>query len=385
MASPGDGTAGPDVGAAGRAPGAGRDGEREVVVLVGTRKGLFRAVASGGREDWRVEGPLLEGYEVYHAALDPRDPRTGLAAIRHDVWGTHVCRTEDAGRSWEQMPGRPIREDDREVEAVWHVAPGPPGDPDRWYAGVQPASLFVSGDGGESWRHLTGLDRHPTRETWQPAKGGLALHSVQLDPRDPDRMYVALSAGGVYRSEDAGESWEPVNRGVRADFLPEERPASGQCVHCVRLHPARPDRLYQQNHCGTYRSDDRGESWTEITDGLPSDFGYVVGLDPADPDRCWVVPEESSHMRSVCGGKFRVFESPDAGATWEPRTGGLPQEHAYVSVLREALATDGLSPCGVYMGTSTGHVFASPNGRSWTRVASFLPRVLSVTVAVTRS
>lgn len=356
--------------------------DRQVVLLVGTRKGLFRASADGGREDWRVEGPLLAGHEVYHAALDPRDPSRGMAALRHDVWGTHVCRTGDAGRSWERVEGRPVLGDDREVEAVWHVAPGPEGRPDRWYAGVQPAALFVTDDGGGSWRHVAALDEHPTRERWQPAKGGLALHSIQVDPRDEDRHYVAVSAGGVYRTDDGGASWTAVNRGVRADFLPEEAPEAGQCVHCVRLHPARPDRLYHQNHCGTYRSDDRGESWTEITAGLPSDFGYVVGLDPADPDRCWVVPEESSHMRSVCEGRLRVFETTDAGESWEPRTGGLPQRHAYLSVLREALDTDGLDPCGVYLGTSTGHVFASPDGRAWSRVASFLPRVLSVTAAV---
>ena len=357
-------------------------GDRRVVLLVGTRKGLFRASSGPEREEWRVEGPLIAGHEVYHAALDPRDPRRGLAAIRHDVWGTHVCRTDDAGRSWEQVAGRLVREDDREVEAIWHVAPGPGGRPERWYAGVQPAALFVTDDGGGSWRHLAALNGHPTVESWQPAKGGLALHSIQLDPRDPDRIHVSLSAGGVYRTGDGGESWEPVNRGVRADFLPDERPEAGQCVHCVRLHPADPDRLYQQNHCGTYRSDDRGESWTEITGDLPSDFGYVVGLDPADPDRCWVVPEESSHMRSVCDGRLRVFETNDAGESWEPRTGGLPQEHAYLSVLREAMATDGMDPCGVYLGTSTGHVFASPDGRSWRPVASHLPRVLSVTAAV---
>jgi len=314
--------------------------------------------------------------------VDPRDGTTALAALRHDVWGTHVHRSPDAGRSWEQLSGRFPLERDETVEAVWHVAPGPDGAPDRFYAGAQPAAFLVSDDRGESWTERPALARHPTRESWQPAKGGLALHSIQLDPRDPDRLYVALSAGGVYRTDDGGGSWTAVNRGVRADFLPVDEPEAGQCVHCVRLHPERPDRLYQQNHCGTYRSDDRGESWTEITGGLPSDFGYVVGLDPADPDRCWVLPEESSHMRSVCGGSFRVFETRDAGRSWSPRTGGLPQRHAYVSVLREAMDTDGLDPCGVYMGTSTGHVFASRDGRSWTRVAEFLPRVLSVTAAV---
>lgn len=355
-----------------------------VVLLAGTRKGLFRATSpAGDRTEWTLEGPFLEGYEVYHALLDPRDLRTGYAAVRHDVWGCHLFRSEDAGASWTQLPGRPSFPADsgRSVEAVWHVAPGPEGRPGRLYAGGEPAALFASDDRGESWRWTRSLADHPTRESWQPAKGGLALHSIQVDPRDPSRRYVALSAGGCYRTDDDGESWRAVNHGVRADFLPTPLPEAGQCVHSLRLHPARPDRLYQQNHCGTYRSDDRGESWTEITEGLPSDFGYVVGLDPRDPDRCWVIPEESSHMRSVCDGKLRVFETGDGGASWTPRDGGLPREHAYVSVLREAMDTDGLEPCGVYFGTSTGHLFASPDGREWGLVAAYLPRVLSVTAA----
>ena len=232
-----------------------------------------------------------------------------------------------------------------------------------------------------SWTWATGLEEHPTRSLWQPAKGGLALHSIQVDPREPNRLYVALSAGGVYRTDDGAESWVPINRGVRADFLPELDPIAGQCVHCVRLHPAAPDRLYQQNHCGLYRSDDRGESWTELSDGLPSDFGYVVGLDPADPERVWVIPEESSHMRSVCGGSLRVFESADGGASWRARQEGLPAKHAYLSVLRESMATDGLDPCGVYFGTTGGQVYGSNDGGdSWSALVRDLPDVFSVEV-----
>jgi len=353
------------------------------VVLVGTKKGLFRSVSEDGRRSWSLDGPHVGGFEIYHAVLCPDEPAVGYAAARHMVWGAHLYRTEDGGRSWRQIPGRPAFPPslDRELEAIWHVAPVPGSGGEALWAGAEPGGLFRSDDGGESWRFVETLEAHPTRGAWQPAKGGLAVHSIQLDPRDPDRIYVALSAGGCYRSDDGGERWRPVNRGVRADFLPDRYPEAGQCVHSLRLHPARPDRLYQQNHCGTYRSDDRGENWTEITEGLPSDFGYVIGLDPADPDRCWVIPEESSHMRSVCGGRLRVFESDDAGASWTAREAGLPAEHAYVSVLREALDTDGLEPCGVHFGTSTGHLFSSRDGRRWQRVATYLPRVLSVSAA----
>lgn len=354
-----------------------------VSLLVGTRKGLFRATSDADRHRWEVEGPLLEGYEVYHARTDPRHEGVGYAAVRHEAWGFQFHRTADGGRTWSVLPGRPALPEEQggSLEAVWHVAPGRLEEPDRLYCGAEPASLFVSEDRGESWRWLSALEEHPTRDRWQPAKGGLALTSVEVDPREEGRLYVGISAGGVYGTDDGGESWRALNRGVRADFLPEERPEAGQCVHSLRLHPRRPDRLYQQNHCGTYRSDDRGGSWTEIGGGLPSDFGYALGIDPDDPDRCWVIPQESSHMRSVCDAKLRVFETRDAGRSWTPRTGGLPQSHAYVSVLREAMDTDGLSPCGVYFGTSTGHLFASPDGRTWTEVAGYLPRILSVSAA----
>jgi photosystem II stability/assembly factor-like uncharacterized protein len=316
--------------------------------------------------------------------MDARDGQIGYAAANHPVWGAHVYRTSDGGARWEQLPERPAfpAGSSHELRAIWHLAAGDPDRPGRLYAGAEPGALFVSDDAGGSWEWIRSLEMHPTRSLWQPAKGGLALHSIQIDPRDPARIYVALSAGGVYRSEDDGRSWTPINTGVRADFLPERLPVAGQCVHSVRLHPARPDRLYQQNHCGLYRTDDRGESWREISDGLPSDFGYVVGLDPADPQRCWVIPEESSHMRAVCDRRLCVFETTDGGGSWTARDDGLPQEHAYVSVLREAMATDGLDPCGVYFGTSTGHLFGSPDGRRWTAIASYLPKILSVTAAI---
>ena len=350
-----------------------------ITLHVGTRRGLFLAT-SNDRHRWELQGPYLEGREVFFAFRDPR-AGTVWAATAHKVWGAHVHRSTD-GREWEVLDAAPHHPDERGLKAIWYLAPGPPDEPDTLWAGIQPAGLFRTRDGGESWEPSP-LNQHPTRETWQPAGGGLALGGIQHDPREPSRVYCSLSAGGVYRSDDAGESWTPVNRGVRADFQPESDPETGQCVHKLRLHPARPDRLYQQNHCGVYRSDDRGEHWTEITDGLPSDFGYALALDPADPDVAYVIPEESSHMRATVDGRLRVYRTADAGASWTALTDGLPQQHAYVSVLRDAMDHDALDPHGLYFGTSTGHLFGSADrGATWHAIAGFLPKILCVTAAV---
>jgi photosystem II stability/assembly factor-like uncharacterized protein len=349
-------------------------------LLVGTRRGLFIA-RSEDRAAWTLEGPALEGREVYHAI---RDPRTGAlwAATDHKVWGPHVHRSDDDGRSWQLLEAAPGYADERGLDAIWFLAAGPPQHPETLWAGIEPAGLFVTRDNGESWESVASLNDHPTNQSWQPAGGGLALGGIQHDPGEPRRIYCSLSAGGVYRSDDAGESWSPANAGVRADFLPRPYPDTGQCVHKLRLHPARPERLYQQNHCGVYRSDDRGESWTEITAGLPSDFGYALALDPRDPDTAFVIPEESSHMRATCDGRLQVYRTTDAGASWEPLTRGLPQEHAYVSILRDAMDHDGHDPVGLYFGTSTGALFASSDrGDSWRVLAGYLPKILCVTVA----
>lgn len=346
--------------------------------MVGTRRGLFLAT-SPDRADWQIEGPFLEGREVFYAF---RDPRTGRfwAATSHKVWGPHVHRSGD-GRQWETLEAAPHHHDGRGVVAIWYLAPGPPQEPDTLWAGIEPAGLFRTRDDGATWQPSS-LNEHPTRDTWQPAGGGLALGGIQHDPVQPRRLYCSLSAGGVYRSDDGGGSWKPVNSGVRCEFQPVRYPETGQCVHKLRLHPARPDRLYQQNHCGVYRSDDRGEHWTEITEGLPSEFGYALALDPADADVVYVIPEESSHMRATVDGRLRVYRSEDAGATWTPLTRGLPQQHAYVSVLRDAMDHDALDPVGLYFGTSTGHVFASRDrGDSWSPLAAYLPKILCVTVS----
>ena len=351
----------------------------DVVVCIGTRRALFMA-RSHDRRAWRISAPLLAGREVYHAWIDPRDGRSAWAATNHAVWGAHVHRSDDGGATWNVLESAPHHEDARGLAAVWHLAPGPASEPDTLYAGIEPAGLFVSRDRGATWQGIDGLNHHDTRASWQPAGGALALGSIQLDPREPRRRYCAISAGGCYRSEDAGATWQPINRGVRADFLPDVHPETGQCVHRLRLHPARPDRLYQQNHCGVYRSDDRGEHWVDISAGLPSGFGYALAVDPADADVAYVVPEESSHMRTAVAGRLRVYRTRDAGATWQPLAAGLPQAHAYVSILREGLASDTLAPVGLYLGTSSGHLFASADGGDhWQLVAGYLPRILSVT------
>jgi photosystem II stability/assembly factor-like uncharacterized protein len=270
------------------------------------------------------------------------------------------------------------------MDAIWYLAAGPPDHPETLYAGIEPAGLFVTNDCGLSWQPVDALNNHETRNAWQPAGGGLALGSIQYDPRDPRRIYCSLSAGGVYRSDDDGASWSACNAGVRADFLPNRYPHAGQCVHRLLLHPAQPDRLYQQNHCGVYRSDDRGASWIEITSDLPSEYGYALAVDPANADVAYVIPEESSHMRTTVEGRLRVYRTADAGVTWEPLTDGLPQEHVYVSVLRDGMCNDDLDPVGLYVGTSSGHLFGSADaGASWRLLAGYLPRILSVTAAST--
>jgi photosystem II stability/assembly factor-like uncharacterized protein len=352
-----------------------------VVLLIGTRRGLFVARSDRHRRTWRISEPRLAGREVYHAFIDPRDG-TAWAATDHAVWGAHVHRSTDGGDSWEVLDSAPHHDDERGLKAIWFLAPGPPERPGTIHAGIEPAGLFTSPDRGATWQSVSGLNEHPTSATWQPAGGGLALGSIQHDPRDGSRIYCSLSAGGVYRSDDGGASWQPRNDGVRAEFLPERYPVAGQCVHRLLLHPARPDRLYQQNHCGVYRSDDRGDTWIEITQGLPSEFGYALAVDPGDADVAYVIPEESSHMRTTVGGRLRVYRTTDAGSSWHPLTAGLPQEHAYVSILRDAMCSDDMDPAGIYFGTSSGHLFASADrGDSWSLAAGFLPRILSITAA----
>jgi len=345
---------------------------------IATRKGVFVATRATKGANWSVSRPLLPGYEVYHVLLDPEDESGALVAANHPIWGHHVFRTGDAGETW-SMTSSPLfsRDSGREVRALWHLARTVHEGDRRWYLGVDPGALFSTGEPDKGWEWVESLDAHPTRAAWQLAKGGMTLHSIQIDPRAPDRLYVAVSAGGCYRTDDGGVSWHPINDGIRADYLADPLSPAGHNPHALRLHPARPDRLYRQDHCGVYRSDDRGRHWMEITGDLPSEFGYALAVDPADPDRAWVIPEEGSHMRCVCEGKLRVYETRDAGATWMARTEGLPQHHAYVSVLRDGLCAGG---SGVFVGTSTGQVYASADATLWERVPGCFPGVLALAV-----
>ena len=363
-------------------PGA-RHPASPVTVLVGTRKGLFVARSQDGRGSWQIEGPHIPGYEIQAAFLDPRDPRKGWAAAHHPVWGIHLYRTHDAGAHWSPLAEVPRHgaddTDPASLQMIWSVAPGPVDQPDQILAGIEPPGVFRSDDGGEHWQALEGFNAHPDRPHWSPAKGGLAVHSVQVDPHNPQRLYAAMSAGGVYCSDDNGSTWEARNQGIRAPYLAGAAPRCGHCVHRLLVHPAQSGRAWQQSHHGLYVTDDGGTHWREVTPGLPSDFGYALATDPADPDVIYCVPEESSQFRATVDGRLRVYRSRDAGETWTALEAGLPQENAFVTILRDGLDSDGLDPLGLYLGTSSGHLFASTDaGDHWTLLAGFLPGILSV-------
>jgi photosystem II stability/assembly factor-like uncharacterized protein len=349
-----------------------------MMLLVGTAKGLFRVTGDAADGEWRIDGPHLAGYSVLHTLEEPGGRL--YAATSHKVWGAHIYTSGDHGATWTSLdsaPEHPAASGRGATKAVWYLALAG----ETLLAGIDPAGLFRSGDHGASWQPVAGLNEHPTRSTWEPSKGCFAVHSIYVDSLQPRNIVAAVSAGGVYRSEDGGETWQPANAGVRAENLPERYPETGHNVHRVVMHPRLPGRLYRQCYNGTYRSDDGGRSWTEITAGLPSDFGYGIVTDPNDPDTVLQIPESSSHLRAPVDGKLRVFRSRDGGATWQSASAGLPAEHVYVTVLREAMAIDSHDPCGVYFGTSGGQLFASSDaGDSWQALASYLPRVLSVQV-----
>jgi photosystem II stability/assembly factor-like uncharacterized protein len=354
-----------------------------VLVLVGTRKGLFLLRGDDDRRAFEVAGPYLPGWDVFHAVRDPRDG-TVYAATNSWVYGGSVHRSTDLGENWERAEQLGLPEDgELKLEKTWHVEPGRADEPGRLWLGAAPGVLFRTDDGGQTWEPLSSVLEHPTREQWQPGAGGMCLHSIQLDRTDASKMLIAISAAGAFRSDDAGATFAPINTGVAADFMPGDPfPEVGQCVHKLLQHPGRPERLWQQNHCGVYRSDDYGDTWERLEgNGLPSGFGFPLALDPQNPDVAYVVPEEGAENRVTSDGRLGVYRTDDGGRTWALLGGGLPQR-AWLAVMREGMAFDTRDPVGIYLGTQSGSIWASPNGgEEWLEVARDLPPVLSVEVS----
>jgi len=364
-----------------------------VRVLVGTRKGAFVLTSDGSRKSWKIEGPHFAGWEIYHVKGSPADPERLYASQSSGWFGQVLQRSNDGGKTWEAA-GNDFQYEGTtgthtwydgsphpwEFKRVWHIEPSL-SDPEMIYAGVEDAALFASRDGGSTWAEMPGLRTHETAPSWAPGAGGLCLHTIVIDPTNPDRVFIAISAAGVFRSEDAGKSWQPANRGLRSNTMPDEDAEVGHCVHRIAIHPSRPNTLFMQKHWDVMRSDDGAESWREISGNLPTDFGFVIDVNSNEPDTVYVVPITSDSHHFVSEGKLRVYRSKTGGDDWEALTKGLPQKDCYVNVLRDAMTVDQLDPCGVYFGTSGGQVYASADGGdSWNAIVRDLPSVLSVEV-----
>ena len=358
----------------------------DFLLLVGTTKGAFILRSNARRSRWEVGGPYFHGHSVYAMAYDGREGQHRIWASTSSYWGTLLRSSDNFGKSWTNPPQAPIRfpsDTGVSLKNIWQITPGRPEEPDVLYCGVEPAALFETRDAGQSWSLVRGLFDHPHRPRWMPGNGGLALHTIVLDPADKQRMYVAISAGGVYRTNDGGGTWTAQNRGIRVVFMPDECPEFGQCVHKIAIHPGRPERMFLQNHGGLYRSDDYAESWREIGDGLPSDFGFAVVMHPRNPDCVYIVPVESDQFRCACEGRLRVYRTRNAGASWEPLMRGLPQKRAYETVLRDAMTVDSFDPLGIYFGTRSGQLFGSADeGRTWQKILEGLPSVVCVRSAI---
>jgi len=364
-----------------------------VRVLVGTRKGAFVLTADGKREQWAVSGPHFAGWEIYHLKGSPVDPNRLYASQSSGWFGQLIQRSDDGGQTWEPVghefvydgvPGTHQWYDGTqhpwEFARIWHLEPSLT-DPDVVYAGAEDAALFRTGDGGRTWQELSGLRRHASGPLWQPGAGGMCLHTIVLDPSHPDRIFIAISAAGVFRTDDGGQTWRPMNQGLQSEGIPDPTAEVGHCVHRIALHAARPDVLFMQKHWDVMRSDDAGESWHEISGNLPSDFGFPIAIHAHEPDTIYVVPIKSDSEHFPPEGKLRVYRSRTGGNTWEALTQGLPQRDCYVNVLRDAMAVDALDSCGIYFGTSGGQVYASSDsGDTWTPIVRDLPAVLSVEV-----
>jgi serine/threonine protein kinase len=359
----------------------------DVLLLLGTTKGAFLAKSKASRKRWEVAGPYFHGQAVYSLAYDNRSGRHRLwASTSSPLWGTYLRSSDDFGKTWTNPLEANIKfpqESGLSLKNIWKIALGPGDAPDKLYCGVEPAALFESQDAGESWSLVRGLFDHPHRPRWMPGMGGLCLHTILLHPTDTGRMHVGISAGGVYRTDDGGRTWQARNRGIRVTFMPERYPELGQCVHKVVRHPDRPDRLFLQNHWGLYRSDDGADTWNDIAHGLPSDFGFAMATHPHDPDCVYILPMESDEFRCTPEGRLRVFRTRNAGGTWEPLTRGLPQRDVYETVVRDALVTDSLEPVGVYFGTRSGKLYASKDaGKTWKELINGLPQIVCVASAV---
>ena len=364
-----------------------------VRVLVGTHKGAFILTSDSKRQKWDVSGPHFGGWEVYHLKGSPADPNRLYASQSTGWFGQIIQRSDDGGQTWEAVgnkfeyegtPGTHQWYDGTphpwEFKRVWHLEPSPT-DPDTVYAGVEDAALFKSTDGGQTWQELAGLRGHGTGPQWQPGAGGLCLHTILLDKNNPDRIFIAISAAGTFRSDDGGKTWKPITHGLKSEFLPEPEAEIGHCVHRIAMHPSRPDVLFMQKHWDVMRSDDAGELWYEVSDNLPTDFGFVVDVHSHEPDTIYVIPITSDSEHYPPEGKLRVYRSRTGGNEWEALTNGLPQSDCYVNILRDAMAVDSLDSCGVYFGTTGGQVYVSPDaGDNWSPIVENLPAVLSVEV-----
>jgi len=389
----------------------------EIRLLVGTRKGAFILTSGGKRKQWDVSGPHFAGWEMYHLKGSPVEPTRIYASQTSGWFGQIIQRSDDGGNTWHQPgtpPGEPTTTPDGmpkgesnkflydtspetgkpltthqwydgsqrpwEFKRVWHLEPSLT-DPDTVYAGIEDAALFRSTDGGQTWRELPGL-RDAKGHLWQPGAGGMCLHTIVLDSQNPERIFVAISASGVFRSDDAGKTWRPMNRGLKSKYeLPDPDAEVGHCVHRIAMHQSRPNVLFMQKHWDVMRSDDAGESWHEVSGNLPTDFGFPIDVHAHEPETIYVVPIKSDSEHYVSEGKLRVYRSRTGGNEWEALTNGLPQRDCYVNVLRDAMAVDSLDPCGIYFGTSGGQVYASADaGDSWTPIVRDLPAVLSVEV-----
>jgi hypothetical protein len=379
-------------------------------VLVGTRKGAFILTSDGARKRWKVSGPHFAGWEIYHVKGSPVEPNRIYASQTSAWFGQIIQRSDNGGKTW-QPPGTkpedlmgpdgmPKGESNMfvydgvpgthqwydgtqhpwEFKRVWHLEPSL-NDPDTVYAGVEDAALFRTTDGGKSWHELSGLRKHDTGPKWQPGAGGMCLHTILLDPSDPKRMSIAISAAGAFRTDDGGTTWKPINRGLHSQYIPDPNAEVGHCVHRIAMHPSRPNNLFMQKHWDVMRSDDAGDSWREVSGNLPSDFGFPIDVHAHEPETIYVVPIKSDSEHYPPKGRLRVYRSRTGGNEWEALTKGLPQRNCYVNVLRDAMSVDSLEPCGVYFGTTGGQVYASADaGDSWKPIVRDLPAVLSVEV-----